>query len=679
MNTSALRQPLRVLYLSQDPALIERQLGGEPLTRAQAGALRDDVSTDEITPVAILSHYDQRLGDFAHTGLSCAGRLPVARGQLRASGVNVLVAGRRYGKGSSREHSPTAEQMAGVQLVIAESFERIYRQNADNIGLFTSTDLSLPERLERGETLCLADLLHGREPLAASILAAGGLLRWGRQHLRTGQNGPQVSPGRPAPIEEPQAPARHLFDKILSRHRLPTPHTPAVARAGEGLFVQADWRFIHEYYTGMASTLLHAALGEQVLLQRPEQIVVFEDHSAYMQESPAHVRAGLVPNMLAMCQAQRDFAARHGLRMHRTLTDQEAALDDGTNAAGISHAMMTEHYALPGQVVVGTDSHTPHSGALGCVAFGVGTTDMASAFVTGAVRLTQPECVRVELHGRLPAGVTAKDVMLHLLALPFIREGAGVGKVFEFAGEGVAAMSIDERATLTNMTAELGGLTGIVAPDARTVAFLRARRGVEVVIEDWMHSDEGAAYAHRLEVALDTLEPMVAAPGDPGQGLPLSALQAPVRIDIAYGGSCTAGKREDFDHYHAVLAWALARGLRFAPGVQVFLQYGTTAVRDHCKALGYDRTFAAMGVRMLQPSCGACANCGPGSSTEAGQVTVSAINRNFPGRSGPGQVWLASPPTVMASALAGELVSFEALQQRHRLGAAGAFRQRQGA
>jgi 3-isopropylmalate/(R)-2-methylmalate dehydratase large subunit len=660
MNTSALRQPVRLLYLSQDPALIERQLRGERLTRAQAGPLRDDVSTDEITPVAILSHYDQRLGDFAHTGLSCAGVQPLARGQLRASGVTVLVAGRRYGKGSSREHSPTAEQMAGVQLVIAESFERIYRQNADNIGLFTSTDLSLIERLERGEALALADLLHGREALAASILGAGGLLRWGQQHLAGGVDRLPVN----AATCGPQVPAQTLFEKILARHRLHTPHTPDAPQTGEGLFVQADWRFIHEYYTGMADTLLHAALGPQVVLQRPEQIVVFEDHSSYMQESPAHLRAGLVPNMLAMCQAQRDFAARHGLRTHRTLTDQEAARDDGSNVAGISHAMMSEHYALPGQVVVGTDSHTPHSGALGCVAFGVGTTDMANAFVTGAVRLTQPECVRVTLHGRLPAGVTAKDLMLHLLALPFIREGSGVGKVFEFAGEGVAAMSIDERATLTNMTAELGGLTGIVAPDARTVEFLRTRRGVEVVIEDWMHSDEGATYAHRLDVALDTLEPMVAAPGDPGQGLPLSALPAPVRIDIAYGGSCTAGKREDFDHYHAVLAWALARGLRFAPGVQVFLQYGTTAVRDHCVAQGYDKTFAALGVRILQPSCGACANCGPGSSTDAAQVTVSAINRNFPGRSGPGQVWLASPPTVMASALAGELMSFEALQQR---------------
>jgi 3-isopropylmalate/(R)-2-methylmalate dehydratase large subunit len=590
----------------------------------------------------------------AHTGLRCGTENPIVRRALRQAGFAVLVAGRRYGKGSSREHSPTAEKLAGVQLVVAESFERIYRQNADNIGLFTSTDFGLLDRIEHGEQITLADLVQGREDLAASILSAGGLLRWGQQHLGTAV--PQATQAQVAP--------QTLFEKILSRHLLQTPFTPTLPQAGDGLFVQADWRFIHEYYTGMADTLLRGALGEDFTLQRPEQIVVFEDHTSYVEESPAHVRGGLIANMHAMSQAQRNFAARHGLRMHRTLTDAEVLQEDGSNVAGISHAMVAEHYALPSQVVVGTDSHTPHSGALGCVAFGVGTTDMANAFVTGAVRVRWPECVRVELQGRLHAGVTAKDLMLHLLAMPWIREGHGVGKVFEFTGKGIAHLSTDERATLTNMCAELGGLTGIVAPDAETVRFLKERRGLDFQIEDWMHSDADARFAHHIGVDLRGLQPMVARPGDPGQGLALSDLKERVKIDIAYGGSCTAGKREDFDHYHAVLAWGLQHGLKVPEGVQVFLQYGTTAVRDYCTAQGYDKTFAAMGVRILQPSCGACANCGPGSSTDAAQVTVSAINRNFPGRSGPGQVWLASPPTVMASALAGELVSFEGLQRR---------------
>ena len=168
----------------------------------------------------------------------------------------------------------------------------------------------------------------------------------------------------------------------------------------------------------------------------------------------------------------------------------------------------------------------------------------------------------------------------------------------------------------------------------------------------------------RSRVDLTALSPMVAAPGDPGRGMDLLALPAPVRIDIAYGGSCTAGKREDFDRYHEVLAWAAERGLRVPEGVELFLQFGTTAVRDYCEDRGYLDAFAWVGATILQPACGACANCGPGTSTRAEQVTVSAINRNFPGRGGPGRLWLASPPTVAASAIAGELISFEELKAR---------------
>lgn len=650
--------PARLLFLSSKPACIAAQLDGTAVSLADALPLRDDVSTDEITPVPILTHFDHKLGRYPYTGLTVGDQRPIAAGAIQQSAFNVVVAGKRYGKGSSREHSPMAEKLAGIRLVIAESFERIYRQNADNIGLYTSTDLGLVERLQRGDAITVDELVAGRDALAAAILKAGGLLAFGQAHLARSRPAPAGPPGGAG---APQT----LFEKIVRRHLLATPVTPACPAPGEGMFVRADWRFIHEYYTGMAAHMLHTKFGQPLRLVEPDHIVVFEDHTSYVDDSPNHVRAGIVPNVRAMCQAQRDFVQAYGLRQYRTPTEAEAAADTGATVAGISHAMMAEHYALPGQVVVGTDSHTPHSGALGCVAFGVGTTDMANAFVTGAVRLTLPQCLKVDLDGALPAGVTAKDIVLHLLALPQIRAGAGVGKVFEFTGPAVAQLSVDERATLTNMTAELGGLTGIVAPDAETLRFLQARRGVTFKIEPWMHSDPGAAYAAELRVDCASLSPWVAAPGDPGNGTALASLRDRPRVDIAYGGSCTAGKREDFDHYHAVLAWAVERGLGIAPGVSLYLQYGTTAVRDYCIERGYDRVFAAAGARILQPSCGACANCGPGSSTDASQVTISAINRNFPGRSGPGKVWLASPPTVVASALAGELVSFAELQARH--------------
>ena len=625
----------RILFLCADPERVRAQLAGRALDRAAAGALRNEISTDEITPLPSVVHFDATLGRHAHTGFTAGGERPIARDALRAAGIEVLVAGKRYGKGSSREHSPLAELSAGVRLVIAESFERIYRQNADNLGLFTSTDLGLVPRLQRGEALTQDELLAGRDPQAAAILRAGGLLAYG--------SGPEGDAPLPAPGP------KTLFHKIVERHAL---------KPG---FVRADRRFIHEIYTGMCAQLLQQRFGDGYALHDPASIVCFEDHHAYVERSPVHVANGLVASVHKLAQAHRDFVARHGLTDHGLAADG-AGGDLG--AEGISHALMAERYALPGELIVGTDSHTPHSGALGCVAFGVGTTDMANAFMTGAVRAGAPEVLRIEVDGALAPGVSAKDLVLHLLALPAIRAGAGVGRVFEFGGAAVRALDIDERATLTNMVAELGGFTGLVEPDEVTVQFLRERRGIDFRIEPWMRSDEGAPYAEVMRIDASAVSTMVARPGDPGLGLPLRELAERPRLDIAYGGSCTAGKREDFAQYHAVLDWALRHGQRVAPGVALYLQFGTEDVRRHCEAQGWLPTFEAVGAQLLQPACGACMNCGPGASTDAAQVTVSAVNRNFPGRNGPGQVWLASPATVAASAIAGRLLSFDELRAR---------------
>lgn len=641
----------RILFLSTDPTIITAQLAGSDLVLSQAGKLRDDISTDEITPMPVLVHYDEKLAAYPYVGLKVGDSLPIGRNAVRSADFSVTVAGKNYGKGSSREHSPVAERAAGIQLVIAESFARIYRQNADNVGLFTSTDFSLIERIQRGESIDIAEIVGSRDTLAAAILRCGGLLRYGQQRMR--------SVSALAPSLDSHQP-KTLFEKILARHAIKTDDVDGALQHGSGAFVRADWRFIVDYYTGMCAHMLHSSFGTPLVLHQPEAIVTFEDHLSYAERSPMHATNGLLPDLRGLSIAHRTFVKDYGLRSHGHLQD-----DWAHGAEGISHPIMTETYALPGQVLVGTDSHTPHSGSLGCVAFGVGTTDMANAFVTGAVRITVPQVMRVELTGPIPAGVTAKDIVLYLLAHQDIKAGVAAGRVFEFGGSAVTLMSTDERATLTNMTAELGGFTGIVAPDAETVRFLRERRDVEFIIEPWMCSDPGANYAHVITVNCAKLTPMVALPGDPGNGIPLHQLSDRVEVDIAYGGSCTAGKREDFDHYHAVLSWAAKHDLRVADGVKLYLQFGTIAVRDYCMAQGYMAAFEAVGAEILQPSCGSCANCGPGASTASDQITVSAINRNFPGRSGPGQVWLASPPTVVASAIAGELISFEELCQRY--------------
>jgi 3-isopropylmalate/(R)-2-methylmalate dehydratase large subunit len=635
----------RILFLCSDPDLIERQLAGEDLPLTDVGALRNEVSTDEITPVPKMTFFDQRLGAFCYIGFKAGERFPIGREAARSGGFAVTVAGERYGKGSSREHSPFAERLAGIRLVIAHSFERIYRQNADNIGLFTSTDFGLIERLRRGEPIPIDELLASRDALTASILRAGGLLRYGQRALS--------ATALTADVPSADHPLTYAA-KIIARHRLITAETAGALEPGRGIFVATDWRYIHEMYTGMATHMLDELYGKPFPMTAPERVLAFEDHLSYAHCSAA-VETGVMTDFGGLSSAHRRFAADYGVKNHGFLATE--------GSEGICHPMVTERYALPGQLIAATDSHTPHSGSIGSVAFGVGTTDMANAFVTGVVRITMPQSLLCRIDGRLRPGVTAKDVVLHLLARPDVRAGLCVGKLVEFTGTVVDALATDERATLTNMTAELGGFTGIVAPDDETVRFLREQRGLEFTIEPWMRTDPGAVFDSVIAVDCSDLEPMVAAPGDPGNGVPLSAVAERPAIDIAYGGSCTGGKRIDFDQYHEVLAWAAARNLKVPARTRLYLQFGTVGVRDYCAERGYLEAFALVGAQILMPSCGACANLGPGGSTRPDEVTVSAQNRNFPGRSGPGKLWVASPATVAASAIAGRLLSFAELQQ----------------
>jgi 3-isopropylmalate/(R)-2-methylmalate dehydratase large subunit len=212
------------------------------------------------------------------------------------------------------------------------------------------------------------------------------------------------------------------------------------------------------------------------------------------------------------------------------------------------------------------------------------------------------------------------------------------------------------------MAAEIGGFTGIVAPDKKAVEFLVERRGMsrldaERMIEG-LKSDPDAQYAHVIELDATQITPMIATPGDPGNGKYIRELNTPVTVELAYGGTCTAGKNEDMDMYALVLADALQKGKRVSDSVQFYIQFGSQETRDYCKRKGYFEIFERAGAHMIEPSCGACINAGPGVSTRSDQVVISAQNRNFPGRSGPGQMYLASPLTVAASAVAGHIVEY---------------------
>jgi 3-isopropylmalate/(R)-2-methylmalate dehydratase large subunit len=301
------------------------------------------------------------------------------------------------------------------------------------------------------------------------------------------------------------------------------------------------------------------------------------------------------------------------------------------------------------------------AGVLGCFAFGVGSTDMANAWYTKDIRVKVPEVVRFVLKGEKRADVSAKDVMLVILATEYMKQGKGIGQVLEFAGDGLKDWPIDERATLTNMAVEAGGFTGIIEPDEVTLRYLTRARGLaaEEIRRGFLRSDEDAEYAASFEIDLSEIRPMVATPGDPRNGIPVSDLSEPVKIDIAYGGSCTGGKMADMDMYAAVLKRAVEQGKRVAPGVHLYLQFGSQKIKEYARSKGYIEIFESAGAELIDPSCGACINAGPGASKSPDQVTVSAQNRNFPGRSGPGKVYLASPYVVAASAVAGRIIEPE--------------------
>jgi 3-isopropylmalate/(R)-2-methylmalate dehydratase large subunit len=650
----------RILFLTEDPELIRKQLNGWDLpwdttNPANNPKLRDDISTDEITPAHLCFYFDQTLGEIPYAGLKCGNELPIGRGAVKSGGFVASVSGKRRGKGSSREQSPYAEMSAGIQLVIAENIERIYKQNCQNLGVLTSTNFGLIDKVRSGEEIPLTEFTAGEDEITRQVIEYGGLFPFNVARMQKKVFLP--------PIETKTRPMT-LAEKIFARHMVSANGNvgvPAV-KPGDTGFARVDLRFSHEYVTPMAAIFYEQLVGKDVPVNDRETIKFFRDHLTFLDEvmSDEKRKMGLLDLATQLKFKQQDFAKQQGIQLHGELKDRKGS-------EGICHSVMLETYALPGQVNVGSDSHTPHVGAMGCVAFGIGTTDVFNSWITKDVRVRVPESVKVIVRGRKHANVTAKDFILKILALDYVRSGKALAKVMEYAGDAIEELSVDERATMTNMAAEIGGFTGIVAPDQKVVEFLVERRGMkraqaEKLIEG-LYSDPQAEYAEVIELDAAEITPMVATPGDPGNGKYVRDLNTPVPVEIAYGGTCTAGKNEDMDMYARVLADAVKHGKRVADSVKFYIQFGSQETREYCVRKGYLDVFEKAGARVIEPSCGACINAGPGVSTRPDQIVISAQNRNFPGRSGPGQMYLASPLTVAASAVAGYIVEYEPIEE----------------
>jgi 3-isopropylmalate/(R)-2-methylmalate dehydratase large subunit len=639
----------RVLFLTKDPETIRRQLAGTldlTMDDVRVEDLLDDVNTDAMTPAWVcFRHRPADLALDAYAGLVVQGKRLFPTRALMDGNFEVIVSGYRKGTGSSRETAVQAEKWSGIRIAIAASFAPIHARNNVNQGVLMAGHDVL-RRLQKGEAVPLDEFTKGYDPITRLVVREGGLfpfakaLREGRVRLPARATGP-----RPMTIAE----------KIYASHLVGD--GPRYVKPGDAIVVSVDGGYSHEFTTAQVDWFLTEEYGPGYAVKDPSKFAVFEDHLIYATGVPS--MAPYADQIETLRRLQREFQAKTGVR--------DYSAKDGVSP-GICHEVAREEFVEPGDLVLATDSHTCMGGGNGALAYGVGATEYAEIVHSGLAFAQVPESIRFELVGRLRPGVMAKDVMLHILATHARRQDT-LDRAIEFGGPGLASLSMDERATLANMATECSAKAGVCEADEATVEWIAARRpGVsrEALRKRIVRPDPGAAYGggvHRIDLA--AIAPMVATPGDPDRGVPsdptngaLVADLPDVPIDIAYGGSCTAGKVDDVDAYARVVAEAVGAGKRVAPGVRFVLQFASTEVEEHAKERGYLPLFRQAGVEVIHPGCGACIGCGPGVSDRPDQVTVSAINRNFRGRSGPGRLYLASPSTVAASAFTGRITSY---------------------
>ena len=326
------------------------------------------------------------------------------------------------------------------------------------------------------------------------------------------------------------------------------------------------------------------------------------------------------------------FSARYGVRYSRP-------------GNGISHYVHLERFARPGELLVGADSHSTMAGAVGMFAVGAGGLDVAVAMAGYGLSLECPKVVKVELRGALPAWVQSKDVILELLRRYGVR--GGVGRVFEFAGDGVAALSVTDRGTICNMITELGATAAVFPSDGRTREWLAVQRREGDYVP--LAADEGAAYDEVEVVDLPDLEPLIAKPSSPGNVVPVREVAGTGTVQVCVGSSVNSSY-DDLATAAAVLSENIVH-----PRVEMTVTPGSRQILDTISRSGVYRDFVAAGARMLEPVCGPC--IGVGQAPSRGEPSVRTFNRNFPGRSGTegDEVYLCSPATAAATALAGEI------------------------
>jgi aconitate hydratase len=425
-------------------------------------------------------------------------------------------------------------------------------------------------------------------------------------------------PGFYAPVsiieEENMAEPRNLTQKLLGAHLAEGDLVP-----GEEIDLTVD-QILIEDATGSMTALQFEALGiDRVTVPLA---VMYVDHNVLQIDDK---------NMDEHRYLQ-SFSARYGIRYSRP-------------GNGISHYVHLERFAKPGELLVGADSHSTMAGAVGMFAVGAGGLDVAVAMAGYGFSLEYPKIVGVEVHGELPAWVQSKDLILELLRRYGVR--GGVGRVFEFTGDGVSTLSVTDRGTICNMITELGATAAVFPSDEQTCEWLAAQRREEDYVP--LAADPSATYDEDESIDLSELEPLIAKPTSPGNVVPVREVVGTETVQVCVGSSVNSSY-EDLATAAAVLRESVVH-----PRIEMTVTPGSRQILDTISKSGVYQDFVAAGARMLEPVCGPC--IGVGQAPSAGVPSVRTFNRNFPGRTGTerDQVYLCSPATAVVTALKGEI------------------------
>ncbi|HJM18492.1 MAG TPA: aconitase family protein [Candidatus Thalassarchaeaceae archaeon] len=641
----------RVLFLTKDLDLIRRQLyDGLDLRMADLSEedLLDDINTDVMTPAWVCFDHDPaKIAENAYAGLIHEGRRVFQPRALMDGNFEVIVSGHRKGTGSSRETASQCERWSGIRIIIAASFAPIHERNNLNLGQLMG-DYQILSKLQSGEGVPLLEFSSDFDPVSKMILENGGLLPFAKS-LSDGELDlpPNVTEKRPMTMVE----------KLIANKLLGSTEEQDFVKPGDAVLAQVDGGYSHEFTTAQVHEFLRLEYGEDYSLPKPSKFAVFEDHLLYATDVPRFSR--FTEKIQTLRDMQNHFQKHTGVRDYSAINGV---------SPGICHQVAREEFIDVGDFIQATDSHTCMGGSSNALAYGVGSTEYANLVHNQFAFVKVPESIRFELSGELDPGCTAKDIILHIL-WKYAAKSETLDRSMEFGGPGLVSLSMDERATLCNMATECSAKTGICEPDDLTIEWMMSRRenmSEEDITANFILPDEGAQYdggVHNID--LSAIRPMVAHPGNPDLGVPSDPTNGAyiddigeISIDIAYAGSCTAGKDDDFSFYALVCEAALEAGLRVADGVQCYIQFGSKSVKDLSLMMGWTKSFEDAGITLIDPGCGACIGAGPGISEDSDQVTISAINRNFQGRSGPGKLYLASPLTVMTSAFLGKITAW---------------------